>query len=209
MTDEYNTNDGEQEAWAILQGLDPQLVKKRTLAGSGAGSKGFSLMCLGRKLDIDPAERVISTHSRQAQVLLQDLGCYTRLSILRYLVHCPEEPLHNEWIKPASIPGGRIFDQGTHVLPLNEPAGLIQKKPGSAKEACAGLGGQLHGNGDLSMILYPMPRFPVLFIFWYGDEEFAPVGSILIDALWRDHLPVDITWAAAKLSFEMLFNQLK
>ena len=193
----------------MLQGLDPYLVRKRTLAGPSAGSTGFSLMCLGRKMGIDPAERSIISQSREAEVLLQDLGSYTRLSVLRYLVHCPDEPLHNEWIKPASIPGGRIFDQGTHVLPLNEPAALIQKKPGAAKEACARLGGHLQGMGDLSMELYPMPRFPVLFIFWYGDQEFSPAGSVLVDSLWRDHLPIDIIWAAAKLSFEMLLQQLK
>ncbi len=192
----------------MLQDLDPQLVKKRTLAGS-SGSESFSLMCLGRKLDINPAERSITGDSREAELLLQDLGSYTRLSVLRYLVHCPDEPLHNEWIKPASIPGGRIFDQGTHVLPLNEPAALIQKNPGAAKKACAGLGGHLQDMGDLSMVLYPMPRFPVLFIFWYGDEEFSPAGSILIDALWQSHLPIDIIWAAAKLSFEMLLKLLK
>ncbi len=209
MSDEYNTQYGEEQAWDMLQGLDPQSVRIRTQAESATGSGGFSIMCLGRKLEIDPAERSINTHSREAEVLLQDLGSYTRLSILRYLVHCPDEPLHNQWIKPANIAGGRIFDQGTHVLPLDEPADMVQKNTCAAKKACAELGGKLQDMGDLSMILYPMPRFPILFIFWYGDEEFAPVGSILVDALWRDHLPIDITWAAAKLSFEMLLKQMK
>ncbi len=209
MADEYNTQHGEEEAWDMLQGLDPQLVRRRSLAESGADFENFSLMCLGRKLHIDPAGRSISSYFREGEVLLQDLGSYSRLSTLRYLVHCPDAPLFNQWIKPASIPGGRIFDQGTHVLPLNQLAVLIQKNARAAKEACAWLDGELQGMGDLSMVLYPMPRFPVLFIFWYGDEEFAPEGSLLVDALWRNHLPIDIIWAAAKLCFEMLLKQMK
>jgi hypothetical protein len=54
--------------------------------------------------------------------------------------------------------------------------------------------------GDAAVKLLPMPRIPVIFILWIGDDEFPPRADLLMDSTAPLHLPIDIIWSVAMLS---------
>ncbi len=65
------------------------------------------------------------------------------------------------------------------------------QKPEKFAELATILNGKASSFGDVSMVLRPFPRVPIVFVLWEGDEEFPPSASILYDASAPDYLPTE------------------
>jgi hypothetical protein len=57
------------------------------------------------------------------------------------------------------------------------------------------LGGSGTDFGDVSFLLWPLPRIPLGYILWAADEEFPARLVITFDATVDKHLPLDAIWA--------------
>ena len=67
-------------------------------------------------------------------------------------------------------------------------------------------GGRLEG-GDLSFEVWPLPRVPVRFVLWRGDEEVAAGGTVLFDRSAAEYL-ADLVGELAWLTVWRLRNIL-
>ena len=89
----------------------------------------------GEDILVSPKSRRIWGNSAAAKFLLHRLRYYFRLSILWYLIQAKDVPLSGKLINPGNMSGGLIFQQGSHILPLdkvaqrygNDLAGFLQK----------------------------------------------------------------------------------
>ncbi|MBL7165191.1 MAG: DUF3786 domain-containing protein [Dehalococcoidales bacterium] len=147
-----------------------------------------------------PGYRRISGDSPAADILLEQLGGYARLSALWYLVGARDIPVSGKLVKPGDMGGGEIYQRGTHVLPLDR----IAERYGSDVPGFLARGRELGSEqaeyGDASLRLFPFPRVPVVLLLWKKDPEFVARAGLLFDSSARFHLPVDVIWSTAMIS---------
>lgn len=204
--EERNLPDGEEQAWQILSDLDYINVCRNAKADFDESSNHYILPMFNMPIFIAPKSRRIWGNSSLADLLLNKLSFYSRLSALWYLIKSKDYPLSNQLIQPREMIGGLMFEKGSHVLPLdslsqkfgNDLEGFFQRSKAFSSEQLT--------YGDASFRLFPFPRIPVVFIIWRKDTEFASHSVILFDSTCSQQLPADILWSIAMLSILAMVN---
>jgi hypothetical protein len=111
-----------------------------------------------------------------------------RYLILLYLAQGSGLPLRNNWLTFLELPGGPhhyapFLKEG--VEPLVEAFG---KNPEEAWVAAKSFGATRITMGSVGFIMPVLPKLPLAFVFWEGDEEFPPKANILFDQISSDYL---------------------
>ena len=197
---------GENQAWDLLLELDPEDVQKNASVIYDIELLTYELICFGQPLRISRQDRTITSMSDISHRLLNELGDYSRLSILNYLVNAKDVPLSGQLKRPSDLRGGDIFARGTHVLPLDEIADLYSNNKADFLSKGHNLGGRPLDYGDMSIELFPFPRVPVDLIIWSSEEEFPAKSSLLFDSNCIFQMPVDILWSTAMLTIQMMIH---
>jgi hypothetical protein len=195
---------GEKEGWDILHSLDPKDVTSKTGAAFVPDGTTYTLICLSQEINISLRDRNITSSSSSGAILINDLGEYSRLSILRYMSYARDMQLSGKLVKPADLPGGDFFSKGTHVLPLEKIIRKFENDLSGFLNTGESLGGIRLEYGDASLKLMPFPRVPVTIILWAGDDEFPAQGSLLFDSSCTSHMAIDILWSTAIMTIEMM-----
>jgi len=125
------------------------------------------------KIDLDPKALIVSlyaTHSNSGPVILEPFKAFKDL--------------------PGSMPYQGAFTANServlvpHVLKIKEKADLIlQTFRGAINQAGTG--------GDFSLLLYPLPKIALLFVFYFPDEEFPASAICLFSANALSFMPLD------------------
>ncbi len=200
---------GEKQSWDILINLDPKDIKTKAVAIFNSQNSTYVLACFGQDIYISLANREITSTSRLGNVFIKELGEYSRLSILRYLIHAKDLPLSGKPVRPSDLPGGDIFLRGTHVIPLDKIAVYFSNNYDEFLSIGKNLEGTQLNYGDVSLKLFPFPRVPIIIILWSGDEEFPPKSSLLFDSSCVSHLSTDIIWSTAMMAVDMMLINAK
>jgi hypothetical protein len=192
--------------WGRLAGLDLADVVRATGASYERGASTFELLCFGQPIRISPGERVVCARSAGGEALLASVGPGFPMLVLGYLAQARGGPPARRLIHPAQLPGGEIFERGTHVLPLDRVARRFGDRAGEFLRRARELQGTALEYGDMSAELWPFPRLPITVIVWSGDDEFPPRASLLLHAHCGNCLPTDIIWSAASLTVDLLLG---
>jgi hypothetical protein len=193
---------GEDQAWAKLATLDPARVCRRASARFDEETATYSLESYGCDLSISPKDKKISSSSPKGDELLNKVDA--ALTLVWYLASAHSLPLSEKLIKPNSLPGGQIFEIGSHVLPL---APLAEKFADASEEFIEGgkkWGGKVLDYGDAAVELWPLPQVPTTLILRTADEEFPAQVDLLLDANCKYQLPTDIIWTTCMMSAAIL-----
>ena len=191
---------GEEKIWHTLEGLSPEEVVARTNATFTADSGLYSLKSFGKDFSLSPKEKRIFSDSPGADIFLQRLGYFFRLSATGYLALARDVLPTGRLINPVNMKSGQLFFRGSHVLPLDSVAEKYGNDRNGFLEKGRALGGETVAFGDASFRVHPLPRVPVVLILWCADEEFPPRADILFDSCCEFQLPIDVIWAIAMLS---------
>lgn len=133
----------------------------------------------------------------------------TAILLLHYLAQASGMELSKNWISFKELQGGSIYiEPFTHraVIPFVKNFGGRIKEFGPAAEK---LGGEQAEHGDIAYIIPALPRVPLLYILWEGDEEFPPNGTILFDNFANAFLPTEDYAFLGGMTVAALVNQLK
>jgi hypothetical protein len=191
---------GEEKAWEILGGLAPAEVCKNTQAKYDEKGGFYVLKSFGMDIAVDTANKNFDGNDACADLLLNRLGYFSRLSIVWYLVGAKDIGLSDKLLQPATLRGGQIFFRGSHVLPLDKLAQRYARDAEGFLKKGESLGGKSAQYGDAAVRLFPLPRVPVLLILWREDEEFPARVDILFDSSCEHHLALDVLWSVAMMS---------
>lgn len=197
---------GETEAWDILSGLNPEDVMVNAKALFNSRDSTYELTCLGQDISISLMDRNVYGATALGKLLINELSDYSRLSILKYLIHSTDLPPSGQLMRPSDLPGGDIFIRGTHVLPLDKVAECFENNINEFIGIGKSLGGTQLDYGDMSIKMLPLPRVPVIIIVWSGDEEFPSKASLLIDSSCISQIPTDIIWSTAMMTIKMMIK---
>jgi hypothetical protein len=113
----------------------------------------------------------------------------------------------NRLLKAQSLPGGEFFFRGHHSLPTDKLEDVFGKNPENLYPASMPLGAKKCDFGDASVELLVLPRVPLTFVIWAGDDEFDARASILFDSTASEQIPLDALHAAVHLAVNAATKQ--
>lgn len=192
---------GENAYWRMLLSQEPVSLCKRTLAAFNAEEGVYTLKVVDLAYMISPSTKTIAPESGSSRVSWD-----TRLLILAYLTGATETLLSGKWTSPVEFSGGDLFfSSDAHNLKFNELK-LAFKSPEDFLTAGQRVGGKEDRIGSSSFVLQALPRIPLLFIYWEGDDELPSKISVLVDESARSHLAIDGLWLAIRVSEKRLIQ---
>ena len=120
------------------------------------------------------------------------------LVVLVYLLNATFDVIRREMIGVNDLKDAHFF-QGPHVLKI---APLVERYGNDLegfKVAAKHLGGEPLDLADSAYKFSPLPKVPLYYLVWEGDEEFQPRLSILFDRSIEKHLSADAIWGLVNL----------
>lgn len=190
-----------EQLWAQLIDLDPDSTAKRAKCEYRRDSVAYCLVLLGQQYLVDINKKQIVTVSGQTPAdFLQSL------CILTYLINAVSLPLSDKLVTANKLKGGQFFFRGPHALPTDKLGNCFGSDPSMIYKAAENLPAEKTDYGDASVKILVLPRLPLYFVIWAGDDEFPPRASILFDRTATNHLPHDALWAAVNLTTKELTN---
>ncbi|MCL5982289.1 MAG: DUF3786 domain-containing protein [Firmicutes bacterium] len=172
------------------------LVARRKFSGAAAESmaansgsrfireeSSFVVPLLGQNYLVSYPEGLVTRQGTGEEAPLA-----TAILLLHYLSWSTGVPLSGSWISYKELQGGAVYIDpfsNRAVLPFVKNFG---GRPREFARAAQLLGGEKTSHGHLSYRIPSLPRVPLLYILWEGDEEFPPSGTILFDRHANEYL---------------------
>lgn len=179
--------------WETLRQADPEQVCVNAQIRYDRREKAYQVPFLNGMVLCFPDQQYIeAVHPLPHNKL--DFEFY--LVVLHYLVEAQNKPLSVNWISEKEIPGGQLFFRGPHKFPVEPLLKIFGRKPEIFRLAAESLGGSRVEMGDLGFRLWALPRIPLLFVLWEGDDEFEPSLHIRFnESISRQLEALDTIWA--------------
>lgn len=186
----------------ILPSRDPQQLSHDAGAQLIQSLQGDKLRInfFNREVDISYPEGIVEYREGSDKLSPQEQGL-----ILHYLLGVRCIPLSDSLITFREIPSGEFYYQAftkRAQIPLVDTFG--EDTEGFLRAGKL-LGGQEAGVGDVSLTIVPLPKIPITFVLWRGDDEFPPEGTILFDPSIEHFLAgEDIAFLAANVVYKLM-----
>jgi len=180
--------------WEKLSKLHPTDVCNRTEAIYNPTKEGFVLPVYNLRYLILPKTRKILRVEWNDQPVEEELHHFFYLTVLVYLTEAKDIKLSHTWVSEKDLKGGTTFFRGPHSLQAEDLEDLYGKNPEAFLNAGRKLGGSEILYGDKAFALEVLPKVPVAYILWKGDQEFPPRIGVLFDSTIQSHLPLDVIW---------------
>ena len=180
---EYSLNEAYSIAVEKLAESDPKEIAGR----SGAEYRDGSLWIkyLGKTVRISHPKIEITVENSE------NLPLRERILILHYLLTANGKLLSGKPITFKELPEGVSYFRTYQARTLKPIASFFGQTPEKLMEIAQKLGGTKADFGDFAVTVPALPRTPLTFVIWKGDDEFLPESNILYDRSVTDYLPVE------------------
>ena len=189
-----------EEYWDDLKKRDHDKLCEDSLARKHAPA-GLRVRFLEEDVLVDTESRCIRrSEEGQWEKINYPL---LELIILVYLLNASSHSLSHEMISVSDLKTAHFF-QGPHELkkaPLLERYGYDLE---GFKMVAENLGGEPMDLADAAYRFFPLPKIPLYYLLWEGDDEFGPHLSILFDRSIERHLSADAIWGLVNLISDTL-----
>ncbi len=184
--EKYNLGVARQQAATALAGADPRQVCLNSGVIYNREQDSYILPYLNRRY-------LVNHSSGEVKNMVDGSGVAPHLHImfLQYLSGADGTPLRNEWITFKELSGGDIYREPYRKRALSPLLRYFGSQPDKFMEVGLALSGERYNFGDLSLLMRPFPRIPLVFVLWQGDEEFPASSNILFDATANNYLPTE------------------
>jgi hypothetical protein len=153
------------------------------------GSQGkegrISLSLFNSRYTIDFPDLLITSRDKKVVSLV------TKIILLHYLIKADGRPSSGQLIPYKEISGGMLYAGvfARRAVEVLIPAfGQSQDR---FLDAGLRLGGRQAEHGDVSFVLAALPRVPMTYILWKGDEEFPATVQLLFDKSVEGYLSLE------------------
>jgi hypothetical protein len=179
--------------WEELRRAEPQTVCRNAQVRYDEASSAYVVPFLDGEYHCLLAEERIAPLGLNTHVRVNFQFC---LVILHYLLEAQSEGIAGKWVSEQEIPGGSFFFHGVHAFHTKPLEELFGHRPALFASAAERLGGMRVAGGDLAYRFWALPRVPLTFILWKGDEEFPAAVHVRFDASIPHHFhTLDTIWA--------------
>ncbi len=182
---------------ARLGSMDMAGIVERSGA-QALGPDRIGLRCLGQEYVIKyPDGLVLEADGQPAPET-------DAILLLLYLTESTGRAHDGEWVAFEQLPGGAGYSasfRGRVVFPLVRAFG---SRPQALLEAAVSLDGEPIQLGGVSVRLPALPRVPLAYIVWGGDEEFPATANVVFDASVEGYLDAEAVTVLAELATRRL-----
>ena len=99
--------------------------------------------------------------------------------------------MEGKLISFRELPSGSIYIGPFTNRAIKPLVSIFGDRPGALAEAAEKIGGQRVEMGDLSVKVPVLPKIPITFLLWEGEDEFTSSGNVLFDASAPSHLDTE------------------
>jgi hypothetical protein len=171
---------------AMRRFCEREIMSIPPLTGATVGKDGqLELKFLNRTYSIDSSGQVVLPPDQE------EVPLTIKILLLHYLAQGSEAIVNDKFVSFKELPGGTIYIQPFTNRAIRPLVSLFGEHPTGLSAAGSKLGGVTAKLGDVGITLYPLPRVPVTFVLWGGDDEFPPSGNILFDSSAPQFLPTE------------------
>lgn len=181
----FNLEETLKQAAERFATLDPQEVAERAAVTFNADNTTLTIPFLKENYFVQhPSGQVTTAKGESASI-------YLAIIILHYLVTADGKPLSEHWIAYRHLPGGDIYIEPFQKRAINPFLHTFGERPDDFQKAAAALGGYRLQISGISMVVPVLPRVPICFTIWPGDEEMPTAANILFDEAASSYLPTE------------------
>jgi hypothetical protein len=175
-----------------LKNADPYKLAERTMSkflpsSTEKDAGEFSLLFWGKEIGMSYPDFI----ARDPQTS-DELSLDVQAILLFHFQTSRGTSLVGRWIAFSELPDGRFYASAFQGY---TGAALVQAINGEKQafdHACTTLQGIPVEIGDSAYMFNPLPRIPILAVYWEGDEDFPSSVQVLFDASVVHHLPTDV-----------------
>lgn len=120
--------------------------------------------------------------------------------VLGYVLHCKGVPLTGKWVPLRELEGGReknpLFVQRSEK-PLKQ---IADRYPHLFEDLIVLFNGKTvenHYESDISLVLYPLPRLPILICYWKAEDGMESDLHLFFDSSAGMNANIDIVYGIA------------
>lgn len=181
--------------WDDLKKMNIVRVCERSLAIS-QDSGGFRFLFLHYDILVDVENRCLrKVYPDPGEKVDNPL---LELVVLVYLLNATHDLIRREMVSVSDLKDAHFF-QGPHTLKTGSVLERYGKDVAGFKKAAESLNGEPLDLADAAYKFSPLPKTPLYYLLWEGDDEFEPHLSILFDRSIERHLPADAIWGLVNL----------
>ncbi len=129
--------------------------------------------------------------------------------LLHYLTGCKSIPLSTKLISFRELPSGFSYEKAFYREAVEPLLREFSESPSRFEEAAKGLGGEKVDLGDMAYSICVLPRIPLVFVLWRGDEEIPGSANILFDISSSSHLPTEDLGVLGEITTRRLIDLAK
>ena len=115
------------------------------------------------------------------------------LLILIYLIKSSSTPFSTKMVAIHQLKNGDFF-KGPHEIKKDEILSRFGNDLKNFMKAGNRIDGKPINMADMAFMFFPLPKVPVYYLMWQGDDEFPPRLSILFDHSIENYFEADAIW---------------
>ena len=153
--------------------------------GADLNGGKLAIRCLGKLFYVSPNGDITSdTHVHP----------WVTIPILNYILHCKKDPTNTQWTALRALKNGAayapLFENrcekpikkiaDTHTSFFEDLIRLFNGKPGGQYEGC-----------DISLVLNPLPKVPILICYWKPEDGLDSTLHIFFDKTAEENLNIE------------------
>jgi len=170
-------------AKAEFAGKDPGEMARNSMAEYDSKEGRFSLGFLGDQYFIFFPEGKVEMENKDGSVPQA-----VQILLLHYLTHASPSEIEGKLVSFKELPSGMIYTGPFTNRAIRPLVGIFGHDPSKLLEAGKSIGGIPVNMGDVAVTVPVLPKIPVTFVLWEGDDEFPPTGNVLFDSSASSHL---------------------
>jgi hypothetical protein len=158
----------------------------------------IGLRCVGRDYIVGyPDGIVLDADGVAAEVS-------TAILLLLYLLEATGRDLEGEWVSFEQLPGGAGYMGSFRGRVIGPVLRVFGSDPAALAKAAEALDGEPLALGDVAVRLPALPRVPMAYVLWGGDDEFAASATVVFDASVEGYLDAEAATVLAELATRRL-----
>lgn len=127
-------------------------------------------------------------------------------TLLYYLSTADGTPLSGQWISFQQLPGGTFYNRAFQGYSGDELVRYFREETEDLRRAAEHVGGIPLPWSDAGFSLLALPRVPLAFVYWLGEEGIPTKAQVLFDKVASHYMPTD---ALAGLGAQLIHRVIR
>jgi len=199
MTLEQEREQAIEELKRKVSVVDFSLSAERLGASFSNGK--LTVKCLGKDFSVDKKGNITT-----------DLHVHSWIAVpvFNYIIGCAGVPVSGKWVPLRELEGGkdwyRLFGQRCEK-PLKKVADTYTDLFEDMIRLFNGKQVENHYNSDISLVLHPLPKVPILICYWRPEEGLESNLNIFFDSTAEENLNIESIYILAT-GLTVMFEKL-